>query len=167
MKKLLFIFSLLISLQSFGQTTDYGDSTITLTITQRFTYWIGTGIRTDFDWNNRNAPTQLKNYIGSGLNPDSIISQLSFKAKFVLKAMDAMIAQPLQVGYQDYRAVVLNQPTLPGYTSLNVQISAKAAGSSSEKNVAQWLKDKYQERVTAYDALYAEQLQQTINWSRN
>lgn len=168
MKKILLIFSLFFSFQSFAQTTDYSDSSITLTLTQRCTYWIGQYVKTQFTWSERNAPTQLKNYVGSGNVPDSIIASVTFKAKYLLGAMDGIISQPQGVSYSDYRSIVLNQPAVPGYTGLVVQINNKAnSGTDPQRFVAQWLKDKYSERTAAYDALYVEQKNAVVEWSKN
>lgn len=136
---------LLISTQATAQ--DYSDSSITLTLTQRCTYWIGAYIKNNFRWSERTAPTVLKNYIGSGNNPDSLIVGVTFKAKYLLGAMDALISNPLQVGYADYRSIVLGMPSITGYTNLVTQINAIASGNSAQKNTAAWLKDEYQRLV--------------------
>lgn len=165
MKYILIFFLVLGSIKSKAQ--NYGDSLITLpSLTQRTAYWFGQYVRTSFTWSERNAPTQLKNYIGSGTNPDSVMANVTFKAKFLLGAMDALISQPLQVSYQDYRAIVLNMPAVGGYTALVTQVNAIAAGSSPQKLTAQWLKDRFAERTAAFDALYLEQKTQVVQWSR-
>lgn len=159
------IILLIISVQATAQ--DYGDSALTITATQKLSYWIGAHIKNNFQWSERNAPTQLKNYIGSGTNPDSLIVGVTFKAKYLAGALEALISQPLQVSYADYRSIVLGMPSITGYTNLVTQINAIASGNSAQKNTAAWLKDKYKERTDAYTALYEEQKQQTIEWSRN
>lgn len=164
MKNLFFVFLFAVSISAKSQS--YGDSSITLTLTQRTAYWIGQYVRVSFTWSERNAPTQLKNYIGSGSNPDSVMTNITFKSKFLLGAMDALISQPLQVSYADYRAIVLNMPAVGGYTALVTQVNALAAGNGAQKLTAQWLKDQFALRTAAFDALYIEQKNTTIQWSR-
>lgn len=165
MKRIFSIFFLIV-ISFTSKAQNYGDSLITLQLTQRCTYWIGQYVKTSFQWSERNAPTQMKDYVGSGNNPDSIIASVTFKAKYLLGGLDALISQPLQVAYADYRAIVLNAPPVSGYTSLTTQINTIAAGSGAQKNTAQWLKDRYAERVAAFDALYQEQKNQVIIWSK-
>lgn len=145
---------------------NYEDSTITLMLTQRTTYWVGQYVKTKFEWSERNAPTLLKDYVGSGEAPDSLIASVQIKAKYLLGALESLISQPLQVAYSDYRAIVLNQPAVSGYVSLTTQINNKANGNGAEKNVAVWLKNKFAERTAAYDALYTEQKTKVVEWSR-
>lgn len=164
MKNLVFIFLVLISFKSNAQ--NYGDSSITLTVLQKNCYWIGQYIKTSFAWTERNAPSQMKDFVGSGNNPDSIIGSVTFKAKYLLGGLDALISQPLQVAYADYRSIVLNAPTISGYTSLTTQINTIASGSGAQKNTAQWLKDRYTALVSVFDAQYQDQKNQVITWSK-
>lgn len=164
--KRIFSVLFLIAISFTSKAQNYGDSLITLQLTQRCTYWIGQYVKTSFQWSERNAPTQMKDYIGSGNNPDSIIASVTFKAKYLLGGLDALISQPLQVAYTDYRAIVLNAPPVSGYTSLVTQINTIASGSGSQNLTAQWLKDRYSERVAAFDALYQEQKKSVIIWSK-
>lgn len=165
MKRILSIFFLL-SIAFASKAQSYGDSLITLQLMQKTAYWIGQYVKTQFTWSERNAPTQMKDYVGSGNNPDSIIASVTFKAKYLLGGLDGLISQPLQVGYNDYRSIVLNAPAVPGNTSLTIQINAIAAGSGPQKNTAQWLKDQFALRTAAFDALYQEQKNQVIIWSK-
>lgn len=157
--------ALFFALSTFAQ--DYGDSSITLTLTQRCTYWIGQYVKTQFTWQERNAPTQMKNYIGSGNAPDSIIANVTFKAKYLLGALEGLISNPQGVSYTDYRSIVLNQPAVSGYTGLVIQINAKANSSTDpQRFTAQWMKDEYAKRTTAYDNLYQEQKNAVVAWSK-
>jgi len=165
MKYILILFAL-ISIKAGAQ--NYGDSSITLTVTQGTTYWMGQYIKKQFTWSERNAPAQLQAYIGSGSNPDSVISNVSFKAKYLFWALDGIISQPLQVSYVDYRKIVMNQPATPGYTALVTQINTKRNNvNDPQRFVAQWLYDRYQERVLAFESLYNEQKTEVVEWSRH
>jgi len=165
MKKLFIAIAILFSTSVIGQS--YGDSLITLTLTQRTAYWIGQYVKTSFTWSERNAPSQLENYIGSGTNPDSLIVSVTFKSKFLFGAIDGLISQPLQVAYTDYRKIMLNQPSVVGYTALPSQVTTKANNLSDPQHLtAQWLSEQYQARTAAFDALYNEQKASVITWSR-
>ena len=164
MKKTLYIFAILFAVNAKAQ--NYGDSLITLTLTQRASYWVGQYVRESFKWSERNAPTQLKNFIGSGSNPDSLFTT-TFRAKYILGAMELMVSQPLQVSYIDYRYIFFNQPAVGGYSPLTTQINTKANNTNDPQRLtAQWLRSRYQERVDAYEALYNEQKNETIRWSK-
>lgn len=162
---LVIFFSFGIAFNGKSQEVNYGDSSITLVLTQRTAYWVGQYIRTNFQWNERNAPNDLKISIGSGNNPDSVFTR-TFKAKYLLWAMDAIISQPLGVSYTDYRSIVMNQPSVPGYTALVTQINTIANGNGAQKLTATWLKDQYALRTTSFDNLYLEQKNKTVQWSR-
>ena len=83
MKKILYIIATTLSIQVSAQETNYSDSSITLVLTQRTAYWVGAYIKNRFEWSERNAPTQLRNYIGSGADEDSVFT-VTFKSKYLL-----------------------------------------------------------------------------------
>ena len=166
MKYILILFAVFIGVSAKAQ--NYGDSSITLTLTQRTAYWVGQYIRVSFQWNERNAPTQLQPYIGSGNAPDSLLGTVQLKAKYILGAMDALISQPLSVSYTDYRKIMMNQPSTPGYTALITQVNTKANNINDPQHlVAQWLSEQYQARTAAFENLYNEQKTNVIIWSRD
>lgn len=170
MKKLLFIFSILLSLQSSAQETQpvsYADSSLTVVITQGFAVQLGNYIRNRFEWQERDAPTKLKNYIGSGTDLDSLAGTVVVKAKHVLAVMDALNENKLGLTYEEYRQIVLGVPTVAGYTGMAAQINSKANGTGPEKNAAIWARDEYAKRTAANDALKKAEIQETVIWSRN
>src|SRR4029078_10634030 len=139
---------------------------ITLTLTERAAFWIGYPIQTSFDWNNRNAPTQLKTYIGDGSTPDRLFT-VALKSKYILDMMEGLMVSRLEMARVDYNAIILNQPALPGYTALQTQIAQKANGSSSEKATAQWIIDSYNEMKAAYAQEYTYKKDSLVAWANN
>lgn len=139
---------------------------ITFLLTERAAFWIGYPIQKTFDWNNRNAPTQLKNYIGDGTTPDRVFT-VTLKAKLILDMVRTLMDSKLQVGYEDYRSIVLNQPAVPGYTALQTQMVQKANGSSDEKETAQWLIDQYNIMKDEYKYQYDYNKATLIEWANN
>lgn len=160
------IICLLISFNLSAQ--NYADSAISIVGTQRLAYWIGQHVKQSFAWSNRNAPTILQPYIGSGTRPDSVYNVTLNKASFLYEALDLIISQPLQISYADYRSIMLNTPSIPTYQGIIAQIIAKANNANDpQQQTAIWLRDKYQTRTAKLDAVYQDQKQSVIEWSRN
>lgn len=139
---------------------------ITLTLMEKAAFWVGYPIQKSFDWNNRNAPTQLKTYIGDGTTPDRVFS-VTLKSKYILDMVIGLLNSHLEIGYADYRSIILNQPAVPGYTALTTQLTQKANGSSSEKDTAQWLIDQYNILKANYKTAYDDQKAELIAWANN
>jgi hypothetical protein len=165
MKKLLFAISILLSISMSAQ--NYNDTTITLQLTQRAALYIGRSIQQSFSWQNRNAPTQLKAYIGSGANYDSLVGNVSVKASYVKGMIEMLLNLSGAIVEADKLSIINNSPSIPGYTALANQIVTKANGSSSEKQVAIFIRDYYNERVAAYGAVRLEAINSTVQWANN
>lgn len=139
---------------------------ITFLLTERAAFWIGYPIQTSFDWNNRDAPTQLKQYIGDGTKPDRMFT-VTLKSKFILDMTKQLMAAHLQMAYDDYRSIILNAPNIPGYTGLQAQMVQKANTAGPEQATAQWLIDEYQKIKDQYNVDIQNAKNSLIAWANN
>jgi len=165
MKKVFIVIAILFSISATAQ--NYGDSTITLVLTQRAALYVGQSIKQSFSWQNRLAPAQLKNYISSGNNYDSLLGSVTLKASFIKGMVEMLLSLPGAVVELDKASIINNSPTIPGYTGLASQIVTKANGASSEKNVAIFIRDYYNQRVADFGSLRAESIQGVVQWSKD
>jgi hypothetical protein len=146
---------------------NYSDSNITLQLTQRAAWYIGFHIKSQSVWNDRLAPAALKNYVGSGNNPDSLFT-VTLKAGYIKGLVDLLLGGQNEVVQADRLSIINNSPTVPGgYISLSNQVISKAAGQSSEKLVAQHVLDYYTSRVAAFLSLRNENKNDVIKWANN
>lgn len=171
MKKLLVLILLTIIYNTAKSQLDslgnYADTAITLTLTQRAAVYIGFTIKHNQEiWPNRNAPTQLRNYIGSGNNLDSVFS-VAVKASYITQLIQQLLTGQNEVVQADRISIINNSPSIPGYIALTTQIVAKANGSSSEKNVAIYVRDYYNSTVSQLAAARQSLINQVVIWSRN
>ena len=151
---ILLLISSAASAQMGQQPTSYADSTITLRLTQRSAWWVTKGITINAD--NRKLPDVLKNFVGSGNNPDSTFT-VTLKAGLIKEGIELLLTRPLLVAYDDYRSIILGQPAVSGYTSLASQITKIANGNGAQKQAAIWLMDWYNNRVKNFTDLYNEE----------
>ena len=150
MKHLLFL--LLITTTATAQS--YSDSAITIKGTQRLAWWVTKGIQINAE--NRKLPDVLKPYVGSGNDPDSTFT-VTMKAGILQAGIELLLTRPLLVAYTDYRSIILGQPAITGYTTLNAQLTTIANGTGPQKLTAQWLLAWYTERVKNFTDLYNEE----------
>jgi hypothetical protein len=155
------IFLLLFSTATQAQVLDdrLKDSTITLQLTQRMAAWVAKGISITAD--TRKQPDALKNFVGSGNNPDSLFT-ITAKAGLIRAGLELLLTRPLLLTIADYNSIILNSPAIPGYTSLKNQVVSKANGNTSEKQVAIWLRDWYLERESHFAGQYEIEKQRVI-----
>lgn len=139
---------------------------ITFLLTERAAFWVGYQVQVSFDWNNRNAPTQLKQYIGDGTTPDRMFT-VTLKSKFILDMVKGLMESRLQMAYDDYRSIILNQPSIPGYTSLQTQMINKANTVGPEQDTAKWLIDEYNNVKNQYVIDYTNKKNSLIAWANN
>jgi len=162
---LIFI-SAFITVQALAQ--DYGDSTITLTLTQRTAWWIARGMKDNFNPDNAEeyftVRAALKKAVGSGNNPDSVFTA-TIKAVYIKNAMELLVSRQLTFSIDDYNSIMLNSPSIPGYTALQNQIVSKANGNSAQKQTAIWLRDWFIERKQNFAELYTEEKARIIKWA--
>jgi hypothetical protein len=167
MKKALFAIAILFSISASAQDLpNYSDSNITLQLTQRAALYVGRGIQQSFTWNNRLAPATLKNYVGSGLQLDSLFS-VTLKAGYIKQMIELLINGSNEAVQVDRLSIINNSPAIPGYTSLASQIVTKANGNTSEKQVAIFIRDYYNQRVADFAAVRAEVISDVIKWANN
>lgn len=164
MKQILTIIAIALCFTAKAQ--NYKDSLITVQLTQRAAYYVGNYVRTQNVWGNRLAPEQLRPFIGSGTNPDSLFT-VTVKADFITGMLEGLLGSPAQVSTDDRRSIVFNDPAVPGYTALATQVVGLASGNGPQKLVAQFIVDYYNQRVAAFNALRAEQISSIVTWSRN
>jgi hypothetical protein len=167
MKKLLFIAFVFIGVSASAQ--NYNDSTVTVQLTQRAAWYIGYHIKSlsgDNMWNNRTAPSTLKNYVGSGLNPDSLFT-VTLKVSFIKGMLEILLSGQNEATQADRLSIVNGSPVIPGYTALSTQIVAKANGASSEKLAATEIVNYYNQRVADFGALRNEIISNVIKWANN
>jgi hypothetical protein len=150
---ILLLISSAASAQIGQQPTSYADSTITLKLTQRSAWWLTKGITINAE--TRKLPDALKNFVGSGNNPDSTFT-VTLKAGLIREGIELLLTRPLLVAYDDYRSIILGQPAVIGYTSLASQLT-KIANNGAQRNTAKWLLDWYNARVANFTDLYNEE----------
>jgi len=149
MKYLLILFSF-ISVSAAAQ--NYNDSTITIQTTQQGADYIGRylsgSITGDKIWSNKNMPSALKPYLGSGNNPDSLIT-VTIKAEFVIGMLNQLLTGEAFITAAAFNKILNNSPSIVGYTGLATQIVSKKNGNSSDKMVATFIYDWYVSRTAA------------------
>jgi len=142
---------------------NYADSVIQLQLTQKMAYWIGHSIMVKPDWANRTAPDVLRAYIGNGHKPDSLFVG-NFKARYIMDGLETLLQARTSLGKDDYRSIVLNQPSILGYTGLGAQIVAKA---NQGDPVGIFLRDWFNARLADFQSLYDANKQSVVDWSNN
>ena len=139
---------------------------VTFLLTERAAYWIGYPLMKNFEWQNRDAPDKLKEYIGDGTKPDRMFT-VTLKARYILDMVKTLMLAHLQSAYDDYRAIILNLPNLPGYTGLQAQMVQKANAGTEESPTAQWLIDQYNAEKARYKGEYDTKKSDLIAWANN
>jgi hypothetical protein len=159
MKYLLIIFlslSLAASAQEETQPPKWSDSLITITATQRFAWWVTKSIQINAD--NRKLPDVLTRFVGSGTRPDSIFT-VTLRAGLIRDGLELILTRPLLLAYNDYRSIMLGQPTISGYTRLDTQIINQA---NQGRGAAIWLRDWFVERTANFNSLYNEEKERVL-----
>lgn len=155
MKKLIFIFSILFSLNATAQGNSQ-DSTITVQLPQYFAQVLSYTLPSDYV--HSGVIDAVRVYAGSGTRPDSLFT-VTAKVKFIWPAIDYIMSSPSVVGYTLFAKYILNQrigatgAAINGYTALRTQILNKSALGEAG---AQWLKEQYLQREAALIALDGE-----------
>lgn len=114
-------------------------------------------------WVDRKLPDVLKTLIGSETNPDALftITMDSSKLIFLVNKMQAERSSTIKLFHD---SLMFNIPTIVGYTGLQDQVLAIAAGNGTEKAAAQEVVDKYVEYRTALEAMYTEMYNKGLEW---
>lgn len=104
----------------------------------------------NFTWDNRLAPDSYKSLIGTGTQPDSLVT-VTVPAKNLSDFIDNVYGERYGA-IKDYAGSVFNNsPAIIGYTALFTQITALANGFGSQKNAANymiWRYNKYTGNLT-------------------
>jgi hypothetical protein len=150
------------------QAQSYKDSTITLQMPRVFAWWITKSIYSQITKDNFRMVDVLKNYVSDTTKPDSLFT-VTVKAGYVQEGLELLITRPTEMAMTDRLKIINNQrvgatgAAITGYTALQNQIVSKANGSSSEKNVAIWLRDWYLDRQRTFTELWREERDNVIN----
>lgn len=153
--------------QAYDSTANYGDTSITLTLTQRSAIYMGFYIKNNANiWPNRLTPTLLKPYVGTGTHLDSIFS-VPIKAGYITGLIDVLLTGQNELVQADRLSIINNSPSIPGYTALATQIVSKAGGNTSEKNVASFILSYYNNKVASLAATRSSIISQVVQWTQN
>lgn len=163
MKKVILGCAILFSLSAGAQ--NYSDSNITVTLTQRASYWIATHVKNTFGINSRTMPDVLEPYVGSGLNPDSVFS-VTLQAKYITGLIELLFSTQTAVTIDDYNSIIYNTPSVVGYTALATQVVTKANGASNQKQVAQFIVNYFNTRKSDFDKLRTEYIKSITTWTK-
>jgi hypothetical protein len=167
MKKTLIAIAILFSIKASAQDLpNYADSLLTIQGSQRMAIYIGRGIQQSFAWNNRLAPATLKNYVGSGMQLDSLYT-VTLKAGYIKQMIELLISGDNEAVQADRLSIINNSPAIPGYTSLAGQITALANGNGAQKNTAIFIRDYYLQRLADFAAARQEVIADVIRWANN
>lgn len=160
MKNILLSILLFANLKSFSQT----DSTalpITVTLPVKAIVLYATQISQAFTIADRKAPDALVTLIGSGNQPDSLVTITITSGKLSV-FVNNLLAERYGVIVATTRSVVFNLPAISGYTALATQITTLANGNGAQKGAAQYVLYKYQlysqSLVDEYNTKYASGL---------
>lgn len=165
MKSILILFALFIALKSSAQT-DSTQLTITVNLPVKAVVLYGYRLSQQYDWTQRKAPDALLPLIGSGNQPDSIVT-VTTKSGILTDWLNWLTLQPYGSANAVIRSILSNSPSITGYTALTTQVTTKASGNSSEKGAAQYVVYHYnlyqQDLTDAYNRAYSAGL----TWIRN
>jgi len=67
----------------------------------------------------------------------------------------------------DYRSIMQNMPSIPGYTALQSQITTIANGNGAQKSAGQYVRFQFLGYQTSLNNLWADQLTGGYNWIKD
>ncbi len=164
MKKVFIAIAILFSVSAIGQ--NYNDSLITLQLTQRAAWYVGFHIKQQSVWNDRLAPATLKNYVGSGLNQDSLFN-VTVKSSWIKGMIELLVGGANEVVQADRLSIINNSPAIGGYTSLATQIVNLANGNGAQKQAAIFIRDFYLQRLADFSNVRTENKNGVISWAND
>lgn len=141
MKKILFLLALFIAVRSSAQIDSAGQN-ITVLLPVKGVVLYGYMLSTRLDWSQRKAPDVLAGLIGSGNQPDSVVTVVT-KAGQLGDFLNWLQSQPYGSANAVIRSILSNSPAITGYTALTTQVVNKANGNSSEKAAATYIVSRY------------------------
>lgn len=171
MKKVIFSILILAGLNGYSQvlpdsTIAYTNSPITVTLPVKAVVLYAAYLSESPNWADRKAPDYFITKIGSGTQPDSLVSVI-VSAKQLSDYAIRLTSERYGVASAVNRSIFNNSPSIPGYTALFTQVTSKANGATSEKGAAQYVRDKYNAYTQTMTDLYNEQYQKGLGWIRN
>jgi hypothetical protein len=163
--KYVFLFLLFVSLKSSAQV-DSSNLTITVQLPVKAIVLYGNYISESVTWAERKTPDILLPVIGSGTKPDSLVTVVVKTGPLFM-----FISRVISERYASINTVALsifnNSPAITGYTALFTQISAKAAGNTSEKAAATYLVNRYNSYTAVLSSAFTEMYNRGLAWIRN
>lgn len=164
MKKILLIL-LLFAFKAQAQT-DTANSPITVLLPVKGVVLCGYYLSQNPNWNDRKAPDAMASLIGSGTQPDSIVTVTMSAVKLATFASQ-LLSERYGAAGTVARSILSNTPSITGYSALSTQINAKASGSTSQKDAAIYVKNKYNAYLQTMSDLYDQMYSSGLNWIRN
>lgn len=164
MRQILFALLFFTAQQTFAQI-DSASQTITVqlpvkAIVLQSAFWSETPT-----WADRKAPDQMLTLIGSGTQPDSLVT-VSIKASQLLSFVKRLASERYGMIGTTARSILNNVPSITGYTNLVSQITTKAT-SGTQQAAANYIKNGYTAYSAILSALYDEYYQKGLDWIRN
>jgi hypothetical protein len=169
MKSLFLSLCLFLSIGVFAQedsTSQYANSNITITIPVKAVVLYAAYLSESPNWVDRKAPDYFQTIIGSGTQPDSLITVV-IKAHQLSTFAIRLTGERYGVSSAVNRSIFNNSPSIPGYTALFTQVVNKANGVTSEKGAAMYVRDKYNAFSATMTNLYNEYYNKGLDWIRN
>ncbi len=165
MKKILLALAIFLSTSAKAQT-DTASQNITVLLPVKAVVFYSTFLSTQPSWADRKAPDYLITRIGSGTQPDSVVT-VTLKAQQLLNYIIKLNSESYGVVGNLTRSIMTNYTTITGYTGLAAQITTKANGATVDKAPATWIKDRYNVYLQNMTDVYNQQYQAGIDFSRN
>lgn len=160
MKKIITVIAIFISLSSSAQldSTGIADSiqmshandVITVTLPVKAIVLYAYYFSQKFDWANRKAPDSYKPLIGTGTQPDSLVT-VSVQAVNLSNFINNVYGERYGAISSYAVSVFMNSPPIAGYTALFTQVTNIANGAGSQKAAANymiWRYNKYTGNLT-------------------
>lgn len=140
--------------------------TITITIPVKALVLYAYYMSVNPSWENRKVPDYLITIIGNRTNPNDLVT-LTVDANQLLNFIFSISDDRYTKIGDAVRSIFSNSPAIAGYTALFTQIVAKANGTSSEKDAAAYLVEKYNAYTQAMTDLYNQMYQNGLNFIHN
>lgn len=114
-------------------------------------------------WENRKAPDYLLTVVGANTNPDTLVN-VTIQAQQLADFAIRLTGENYGIINIVARSIFNNSPAIPGYTALFTQVVAKANGTSSEKDAAAYVVDRYNSYTQSMTDLYNQIYQNGLNF---
>jgi hypothetical protein len=163
MKYILFILLFFSMQKSFAQ--DSASQNITVLLPVKALVLQGAFMSENPNWSERKTPDLLASLIGSGTQPDSLVT-VTMKAGMLLNFIRRLSGERYGMIGTTARSILNNVPSITGYTNLLSQINAKA-NSGGQQVAANYIKNGYQAYADILAALYSEYYQRGVDWIKN